>query len=118
MTDCPRSDALTLTFGKYKHESIADVFEKDPGYAKWIYNQKNLIGGSVIEAWLNEHMPESPVFQMPWGKYKGKTLAEVYRIEPHYITWLRTSEIVGKQKYLADEIDKFKATLTSLSDLI
>jgi uncharacterized protein (DUF3820 family) len=102
---------LILNFGKYSRESIDDVFLIDPGYTKWLYNQKTLIGNTPIELWLDEHLPESPGFQMPWGKFKGKTLAEINASNPQYIDWLRSTDIVKKQKHIAQAIDQFKASI-------
>lgn len=99
---------LYLTFGKYKRESIDNVFILDPNYCHWLYNQKILIGGSAIETWLSKHLPKSGAFVMPWGKHKGKTIQEIHTINPYYIDWLRDTDIVKKQIHIAQAIDKFK----------
>ncbi|MBR5030416.1 MAG: hypothetical protein IKX63_04865 [Muribaculaceae bacterium] len=38
---------------------------------------------------LNEIFPvHDPDFVVPFGKYKGKTLEEIYKIDPQYVFWL------------------------------
>jgi uncharacterized protein (DUF3820 family) len=99
---------LILKFGKYRDQSIIDVAHKDPGYARWLHAQKILITGSPIEQWLDDNHTTTDVFEMPWGKYKGKTLAQITSCDPQYIEWLRKSDLVAKQKHIADAIDNFR----------
>ena len=38
---------------------------------------------------LNEVFPlHGPDYKLPFGKYKGKTLREVYAVDPQYVHWL------------------------------
>ncbi len=42
---------------------------------------------------MNEIFPEhKPNFVLPFGKYKGKTLAEIYASDPQYVLWLAESD--------------------------
>ena len=36
--------------------------------------------------------PHKPDFVLPFGKYKGKTLAEIYKEDPKYVYWLADSD--------------------------
>lgn len=44
--------------------------------------------------------------EMPWGKHRGKTLAEVVAADPAYITWLRRARFVA---------DKFPEVLEAIA---
>ena len=42
---------------------------------------------------INEVFPlHKPDFMMNFGKYKGKTIAEIYKIDPKYVYWLADSD--------------------------
>lgn len=42
---------------------------------------------------MNEVFPiHQPDFILPFGKYKGKTLADIYKEDPKYVFWLANSD--------------------------
>ena len=42
---------------------------------------------------LNEVFPpKQPDYELPFGKYKGKTLAQIYKDDPKYVFWLASTD--------------------------
>lgn len=47
------------------------------------------VPGQDMKEIFPEHKPD---FVLPFGKYKGKTLAEIYASDPKYVLWLAESD--------------------------
>ena len=41
-------DSYTLYFGKYKGQNVVNVFEEDPAYIEWVYDNMELNGSLKI----------------------------------------------------------------------
>ncbi|KAG6947496.1 hypothetical protein JG688_00015524 [Phytophthora aleatoria] len=91
-----------ISFGKYKNSTIQDVFDKDPSYSRWLRNKKML-----------SEDPESPIskllaskfangsddgtYLLNFGKYKGKSVKQVFNIDEQYLQWLRSSKFATEK---------------------
>ncbi|GMF14344.1 unnamed protein product [Phytophthora fragariaefolia] len=85
---------IELTFGKYKGQSIEEVYASDPGYCR-MHNQPSLNISDDIKIFLHsKFLNNDNSYMMTWGKYKGKSLKQISRMDPNYIDWLRKSEFV------------------------
>ncbi|KAL7999018.1 hypothetical protein Plhal703r1_c27g0112491 [Plasmopara halstedii] len=83
-----------LTFGKYKGTPIEEVYASDPGYCRWMHNQPSLNIAEISSFPSLQVFSDDNSYMMSWGKYKGKTLKQISRMDPNYIDWLRKSEFV------------------------
>ena len=84
-----------LTFGKYKSKPIEEVYSSDPGYCRWVFNQPSLNVSEEIKIFLHsKFLIDDKSYMMTWGKYRGKSLKQISRIDPNYIDWLRKSQFV------------------------
>lgn len=90
-------DTLTINFGKYRGKQIAEIWEVDEQYAKWLYPQEILIGEyPEIKKFLDEKLRGSDLsFVMTWGKYKGKSIKCIYDKDRGYIAWLIKNDFVN-----------------------
>ncbi|GMF13053.1 unnamed protein product [Phytophthora lilii] len=102
----------TLTFGKHKSKTIQEVYASDPGYCRWLSNQKNLIeDSSDIGKFLAEKFAnDDGSFLMQWGKYKNsKTIKWIFDNDKSYFAWLKKNEFVqskcSKLKASIDELE-------------
>ncbi|KAK1936967.1 hypothetical protein P3T76_009745 [Phytophthora citrophthora] len=99
----------TLTFGKHKSKTIQEVFTSDPGYCRWLSNQKNLLeDSSEIGKFLTEKFGnDDGSFLMTWGKYKLKTIKQIQAVDTKYLEWLSKNEFVQtKMLKLKAEVDE------------
>lgn len=80
-----------LDFGKYKGIPLKDVIVKDWQYVKWaiLESQRLYTDKEKAENYYMEHRP-TLCFEdvISFGKYKGKSIFEVYRLDPQYLEWL------------------------------
>lgn len=85
-----------LQFGKYRGLDIAEVFENDPNYARWLYPQEILIGEyPEIKAFLRDKFGSSDLsYLMNWGRYKNKTIKYIFDNDRGYFDWLAGSSYV------------------------
>ncbi|GMG16834.1 unnamed protein product [Phytophthora fragariaefolia] len=103
----------TLTFGKHKSKIIHEVYKTDPGYCRWLLNQKGLVDGeSDIGKFLARKFGnDDGSFLMTWGKYKLKTIKQIHAIDTSYLEWLSSNEFVktkmSKLKTEVGELLKF-----------
>lgn len=93
-------------FGKHKGLSINEVSEKFPRYLSWLSNQP----WARADPSLSIHLKSEPVLDpamIKFGKYKGKTVSQIFSFDPNYIEWLRENEFVQKNcKYITDQIEE------------
>ncbi|ETP02510.1 hypothetical protein F441_20436 [Phytophthora nicotianae CJ01A1] len=60
-----------------------------------MHNQPSLNIAEDIKVFLHsKFLSDDNSYMMSWGKYKGKTLTQISRMDPNYIDWLRKSEFV------------------------
>ncbi|EGZ11276.1 hypothetical protein PHYSODRAFT_518432 [Phytophthora sojae] len=86
---------IDLSFGKYKGQSIEDVFKNDPGYCRWIHNRPRLNISEEMKIFLHSRFLNNDNFyMMTWGKYRGKSLQQISKLDPGYLDWLRKSQFV------------------------
>ncbi|KAL3665634.1 hypothetical protein V7S43_009070 [Phytophthora oleae] len=101
--------SFVLTFGKHKSKTIQEVYSSDPGYCRWLSNQKSLIeDNSEIGKFLAEKfVNDDGSFLMTWGKYKLKTIKQIQAIDTKYLEWLSKNEFVQtKMPKLKAEVDE------------
>ncbi|KAG6951235.1 hypothetical protein JG687_00013740 [Phytophthora cactorum] len=92
----------TITFGKYKACSIQEVFDKDPSYCRWLRNKKMLIEDpdSDIATFLASKFAngsDDGSYLLNFGKYKGKSVKQVFAIDEQYLQWLRASKFATEK---------------------
>lgn len=99
---------VVLTFGKYKSEDIVSVWEKDPGYILWIRESENLNPEIKSECINLSSLYEKGTYFLSWGKYKGKALVDVSKIDSDYIDWLKNNQFVKEKcPRLSSELEKY-----------
>lgn len=118
---------FVLPFGKYKGQTLADVYAKDPKYILWLADSdryfridfKALAGidpnASNIDELINKEVES--IFpktyaddEIKFGKHKGKTFREVANEDPNYIVWF----IRNNQTITLDE-DSFSELIKEIS---
>lgn len=96
-----------ITFGKYKGKEIAEVYENDFGYVKWLYTQELILGSKPeIKEFLRSKFEGSDMsYVMRFGKYKNKSINSIKSNDPKYIDWLKTNEfVIGNCPRLIEEL--------------
>ncbi|ETP39051.1 hypothetical protein F442_13444 [Phytophthora nicotianae P10297] len=93
---------MSISFGKYKGSTIEDVFETDPSYCRWLRSQEMLVGGpdSDIAKFLVAKFGttnDDGSYILNFGRYKGKSVKQVYAIDVPYIQWLRSSKFATEK---------------------
>ena len=84
-----------LTFGKYRGRTIADIYESDPSYCKWLIPQQVLINSPEVRAFLHLKFKNSDnSYIMTWGKFKGKTVRWIFANNNAYFYWLLNNSFV------------------------
>jgi uncharacterized protein (DUF3820 family) len=84
-----------LTFGKYKGTPIEEVYTSDPGFCRWVFNQPSQNITEEIKIFLHsKFLIDDNSYMMTWGKYRGKTLKQISRMNPGYIDYLRKNQFV------------------------
>ncbi|ETK92382.1 hypothetical protein L915_04241 [Phytophthora nicotianae] len=103
--------STTLSFGKHKSKLIEDVYASDPGYCRWLLNQKILIDSNpaVADFLKSKFTNDDGSFLMTFGKYKGKTIKQIQVIDDNYIEWMK------KNDFINDKMPKLKAALDELA---
>lgn len=93
-----------MQFGKYKGQTIADIYEKDPKYLFWLVDNDpyykidfpTLMGVNPNEKdtseqfnkKVNEIFPKVKVEDtITFGKYRGFTYRAIFEKDPQYIYW-------------------------------
>ena len=100
-------DSLTVNFGKYKSQSIADIYEKDERYCKWLFTQEILIGElpAIKEFLFSKFNGTDLSYVMTWGRNKGKSINWINQNDKSYIKWLLTNQFVADHcKTLRNEL--------------
>ena len=83
-----------IGFGKYKGKTIREVIDTDWQYIKWaVFDSKRLLADidKIVEYHESIAKPLGPNDLMPFGKYKGRTILEVFTEDPQYLTWLQSN---------------------------
>lgn len=83
-----------IGFGKYKGKTIHEVIDTDWQYIKWaVIDSKRLLADidKIVEYHESIAKPLGPNDLMPFGKYKGRTILEVFTEDPQYLTWLQSN---------------------------
>lgn len=88
---------MNLTFGKYKNESVDEVFNKDPSYLNWLKTQPFIKDNKELIDYIEKKLVDfNDEYIMKWGKYKNKSLSQINEIDNKYIQWLKSSDYVNK----------------------
>lgn len=103
-------DSTTINFGKYRGKTIAEIYEQDEQYCKWLYPQEILIGEyPAIKEFLVSKLNGADLsYVMTWGKYKSKSISWIKKNDEGYISWLL------KNQFVADNCPKLKKELVDL----
>jgi uncharacterized protein (DUF3820 family) len=113
-------DVLTVNFGKYRGKQIAEIWEVDQQYAKWLYPQEILIGEyPEIKKFLDEKFRGSDLsFVMTWGKYKqSRSVQWIFDNDKSYFKWLIKNEFVNTNcSKLKDELIKLTSEKIYMAD--
>ncbi|EGZ15084.1 hypothetical protein PHYSODRAFT_507983 [Phytophthora sojae] len=99
----------TLNFGKHKSKTIEEVYESDPGYCRWLSNQKGLVAHSsdFAKFLAQKFGNDDGSYVMSFGKYKSKTIKQIQAIDAKYLEWLSKNEFVQtKMPKLKAEVDE------------
>lgn len=101
----PTTDAVKVIglddkigFGKYKEMPLKEVIVEDWGYIEWAYKEGRLRfdAKSVVEYHKEHHKENVPAlgaeYIMTFGKYKGKTIGEIFKMDVEYLKWLSSQK--------------------------
>ena len=80
-----------IDFGKYKGRKLSDVIIEDWQYVKWavLGSQRLFVDVDEIIAYHEDNTSKlKPTDIMTFGKYKGRTLQEVFKEDHQYLRWL------------------------------
>lgn len=88
-----------LEFGKHKGETLRKVIAEDFQWVEWAVNNSDHFFcnvDAVIEEMNNTIKVMQPNDVISFGKYKGKTVKEIYDLDSNYLIWLanESSDIV------------------------
>lgn len=80
-----------IGFGKYRELTLKEAVRKDWQYVKWAIFESGHIYTDVDKL-LEYHMENRPILQpndiISFGKYKGKSIKEIYEEDVQYLSWL------------------------------
>ena len=80
-----------LEFGKHKGKTLLEVIHCDWKWVKWAIAESEHFFCDIDEV-IKERKKDIKILQLEdqldFGKYKGKTIQEVYSIDPNYLMWL------------------------------
>lgn len=94
-----------LKFGKYKSNTIQDIYEKDLSYCQWLLRQPSIENYSEIKKFLEEKFIDPNECYLSFGKYKNKSISEIKKKDPKYIDYLKNNEYVkSKMKKLYENL--------------
>ena len=121
-----RARAVELSFGKHKGKTLGEVFDAEPDYVRWLsenaqspklraaagYLMQLRQGQEPEQAEAGGQEPNGDgqaedgdggpgAVVVPFGKFRGKTLAEIAKIEPSYIIWLANNAKTPKVQQAA-----------------
>lgn len=93
-----------VTFGRYKGKTFLEVYNENPEYISWLRDSSpyfkidylSLTGNTSEDENLTEILigefckrPRITIDDIiPFGKYKGQTFKDVYKIDSKYINWM------------------------------
>lgn len=80
-----------IDFGKYKGRKLGDIVISDWQYIKWavLGSQRLFVDVEEVIAYHEANTPKlAPSDKMMFGKYKGRTLQEVFEEDQQYLRWL------------------------------
>lgn len=79
-----------MGFGKYKDLTLRNVIIKDWNYIEWAYSAGHLcIDADKVMAYHMENRPTLGAEDViSFGKYKGKTIGEIFKMDVQYLMWL------------------------------
>jgi hypothetical protein len=107
MTQNPNTARRLESIARLALDAAAPTGEQDAAAAAFFRLLRN--AGMSVEALIDlsakpEPARRSPV--MPFGKYRGRTIAEICRIDPSYGFWIVTAHRItpAVRKAFADEL--------------
>ncbi len=80
-----------LEFGKHKGNTLREVIHSDYKWFKWAISESEHFFcdiGEVRKEREKDIRVLKPEDQLDFGKYKGKTVHEVFDSDPNYLVWL------------------------------
>lgn len=85
-----------LEFGKHKGKTLKEIIHHDWNWVSWAINNSDHFFCN-IEDIEKEHRRcikiLKPNDMLSFGKYKGKTIREIFDIDTNYLLWLNSSSI-------------------------
>ena len=55
-------------------------------------------------------------FVMPFGKYKGKTLAQISDCDPRYVVWLADKNVLKIEANFLDDVRRYDMEINTYSE--
>lgn len=101
---------MEFEFGKFKNKSVEQVFQENPNYCQWVYNQPMLKDSQPeIYEFLKSKLINKNDYYMTFGKYKNKSMSWIIQNDPKYIYWLRGNTYIQENcKKLATIVNGIK----------
>lgn len=97
---------MEFKIGKYRGCKIDDIVGSDPIYCQWFY--RNVDNQDETCSYIENVLNVDAVY-MPFGKYKGQLLDDVFSEDKGYIRFLKDSDFVKtKFKHLLKHIAKLE----------
>lgn len=113
MTDITPVD-FTLKGGKYKGRSFHWILDNDLHYfMRWFRSNEESKESTNFLRKVLKHYGVSNL-KMTFGKYKGATIMELFKIDPSYLTYLGED---GHAKFLGTLIQLKEEEMVSLEPL-
>lgn len=98
---------MSLDFGKYKDNTIQEVYEKDADYCRWLSKQELLLTEEVKDFLNDKFNGDDGTYILRWGKFKNHTIRWIFDNQQRYFQWLMKSDFVQtKCPKLKKEIDE------------
>jgi uncharacterized protein (DUF3820 family) len=94
---------VKIEFGKYKNHTLAELFEKDFLYFKWL---SELDDCDIPQEEFKKFEYDQEDWMLPFGKFKWRRVSDIYANEKKYFDWLTTQEF--KSTDLTKAINYYK----------
>ncbi len=90
MTSEISTKPIILNFGKLKGQELNyNLARENDNYLRYIsISDKFMDSKPEVKAFLNKYFNETP-YILDFGKYKGRTLSQVYNDDDNYYKWLK-----------------------------
>lgn len=99
---------MSFQFGKYTNKMYDEVYEFDPSYMRWLLTQELILEKNQdLRDYLNSKFKDTDTsYQINFGKYKGKTINQIIKLDKQYLEWLLKNSQFDNMTTLKAEIKK------------